>query len=345
MSKSEYSVKCYFLLLIPLLASGCAQKNDERLRMSISDSGRYENHCIGRYQFSLPAGFSLISGSVGEFHPRSMSREEPAINFELVATGVGSESYRSRVQKRIAELREEKKGSGVDYLADMKALGDDLTQLRAGSVEKFYRSEIHALKGDAYVIASLESSDDQYEAAEARLRDFVAGIVITDTPGDTGDGFCIGPLTINGDFDREWYEFSYRNPSSPDVVISADVDTFSKDDPETLFDRLDGSSSLLSIVHLNRSVIRKREIQVGGMHAQEWLGAVKLPEQKDRKYGFALETTRRTPSRMSPKIHVGFDSGEPGIDGVEHETSVSDKEAVTLWDRAVESIRPRKGAP
>jgi hypothetical protein len=106
-----------------------------------------------------------------------------------------------------------------------------------------------------------------------------------------------------------------------------------------------GGSRCATVLSSQFSVCPDHEIQAGGMHAQEWLGAVKLPERKDRKYGFALETTRRTPSRMSPKIHVGFDSGEPGIDGVEHETSVSDKEAVTLWDRAVESIRPRKGAP
>ena len=287
-------------------------------------------------------GFSLVPGGTGEFHPRSMPAEEPAISVELVATSVSSESYLSRVQKRIAELQDEKKGSGLDYLADMKTLEAHLIQLRVGNVEKFYRGEIHALKGEAYVIASLESSDDQYDVAEARLREFVAGIVIAGTPGDTGKGFCIGPLTINGDFEREWYQFSYRNVNGPDIAISVDVDTYSKDDPETLFDRLGGASSLLNVVNLNHTVIRKREIVVGGMHAQEWLGSVKLPERSDAKYGFALETTRRTPSRMAPKIHVGLDSGEPGMDGVEHETSISKDDAVSLWDRLVASIGPRK---
>lgn len=337
-------MKYYFLLLVSFLLVGCVQKKDERSHMSITGSSSYEDHCIGRYQLSLPAGFSLAPGGVGEFHPRSMSNEEPAIDVELVAADVSSESYRSRVQKRIAELREEKKGSGIDYLADMRTLREDLIQLRVGNVERFYRSEVHALKGNAYVIASLESSDDQYDIAEARLREFVAGIVVADTPADTGNGFCIGPLTINGDFGREWYQFSYRNSRTPDVVISVDVDTFSKDDPETLFDRMSGPSSLLNIVKLNHSVIRKREIVIGGMHAQEWLGAVKLPERNDKKYGFALETVRRTPSRMAPKIHVGFDSGESGIDGVEHETSLSEHDAVTLWDRMVGSIRPRKAS-
>jgi hypothetical protein len=101
----------------------------------------------------------------------------------------------------------------------------------------------------------------------------------------------------------------------------------------------------LRIVGLKHSVIRKREIVIGEMQAQEWLGAVKLPERKDKKYGFALETFRRTPSLTTPKIHIAFDSGEPGLDGVAHETSMSENEAVEFWDRMVASIRPRRPLP
>ena len=325
-----------------ILSAGCVQKKEKEFHMTTSDFGSDVSHCIGRYQISLPTGFVMNSGSVGEFHPQSMSSDEPAINLEIVAYGTNVDSFKARVQKRIAELREEKKGSGLDYLAAMQSLGDDLVKLRVGNVENFYRSEIHALKGKSYIIASLESSDNQYEVAENRLREFVAGIVMTDSSGDTGKGFCIGPLTINGDFKREWYQFGYRSVEKPDVVISVDVDTFSKDDPETLFDRVSGPSSLLSIFGVKHSVLRKREVIVSGMQAQEWLGAARLPERNDKKLSFALETVRQTPSLMAPKIHVGFDSGENGLDGAAHETSMTEDEAVDQWDRLVASIRPRE---
>lgn len=332
----------YFILAMCILIAGCVQKKENGSQMATLDSDSYVSHCLGRYQFSLPAGFALTTGGVGEFHPESMPSEEPAINLEVVATDINEGFYKNKVEARIAELRAEKKGTGVDYLADVQKLATDLVQVRAGNVEKFYRSELHALKGGSYVVASLESSDNQYEVAEARLRKFVDGIVVAGSPGDTGKGFCIGSLTINGDFKREWFQFSYRSAVKPDIVVSADVDTYSKDDPETLFDRLGGPSSLLKIVDLKYSVIRKREIVIGGMQAQEWLGAVKLPERKNKKYGFALETIRRTPSLMTPKIHLAFDSGELGVDGVANETSMSDNEAVAFWDRMVASIRSRK---
>jgi hypothetical protein len=77
------------------------------------------------------------------------------------------------------------------------------------------------------------------------------------------------------------------------------------------------------------------------MQAQEWLGAVKLPGRNDKKYGFALETIRRTPSLMTPKIHLAFDSGERGVDGRANETSMSDNDAVEFWDRMVASLGSR----
>lgn len=325
-----------------ILIAGCEQKKENESQMAALDSDSYVSHCLGRYQFSVPAGFAPTTGGVGQFHPESMPSDEPAINLEVVATDINENFYKNKVEARIAELRAEKKGTGVDYLADVQKLTADLIRVRAGNVEKFYRSELHALKGGSYVVASLESSDNQYEVAEARLRKFVDEIVVAGSPGDTGKGFCIGPLTINGDFNREWFQFSYRSVAKPDIVVSADVDTYSKDDPETLFDRLGGPSSLLRLADLKHSVIRKRAILVGGMQAQEWLGAVKLPERKDKKYGFALETIRRTPSSMSPKIHLAFDSGEPGLDGVANETSMSENDAVAFWDRMVASIRSRK---
>lgn len=331
--------------MICILLAGCIQKKEKESHMASSDSGSYVNHCLGRYEFSLPTGFALAAGSVGEFHPQSMPSEEPAINVELAAVDIDDVAFKNKVQARIAELRSEKKGSGVDYLADVQKLTGDLVQVRVGNVESFYRSELHVLKGGSYMIASLESSDNQYGVAESRLRKFVDGIAVAGSPEDTAKGFCIGPLTINGDFKREWYQFTFRSADKPDIAVSADIDTYSKDDPETLFDRLSGPSSLLRIVDMKHSVLRKREVVVGGMQAQEWLGAVKLPERKDKKYGFALETIRRTPSLNTPKIHIAFDSGEPGSDGVAHETSMTDNEAVEFWDRMVVSIRSRRPLP
>ena len=335
----------YFILALCIVLAGCTQRKEKELHMNASDPNSFVSHCLGRHQFSLPTGFALATGGVGEFHPESMPSDEPAINLEMVATEISDFQYKNKVEARISELRAEKKGSGVDYLADVQKLRDDLIQVRVGNVETYYRSELHALKGRSYIVASLESSDGQYEVAESRLRKFVDGIVLAGSSADVGNGFCIGPLAINGIFKREWYQFSYGSAVKPDLVVSADIDTYSEDDPEALFQRLGGPSSLLRMADLKHWVIRKREIMVAGMKAQEWLGAVRLPERNDKKYGFVLETIHRTPGLMTPEIHLAMDSGEPGVDGTANETRMSDDEAVQFWDELVASIRPRKASP
>jgi hypothetical protein len=183
-------------------ACGCIQNNENEFHVATPDSSGYVDHCIGRYQFSLSPVFAQAAGGVGEFHPESMPSEDPSINLEFVASGIDNVAFKNMVEARIAELRAEKKGSGVDYLADVRKLTGDSVEIRVGNADKFYRSELHALKGTTYVVGSLESSDNLYKIAVSNLRKFIEGVVITGSPGDAGKGFCIGPLTINGKFNR-----------------------------------------------------------------------------------------------------------------------------------------------
>lgn len=99
----------YFTLMMCILLAGCTQKKEKESHMATPDSVSYVSHCLGRYQFSLPAGFTLAAGSVGEFHPQLMPSDEPAINVELVATGINDDAFKNKVQMRVAELRAEKK--------------------------------------------------------------------------------------------------------------------------------------------------------------------------------------------------------------------------------------------
>lgn len=335
-------MKLLFAFIICLLMVGCLGKKKAESGVNVLDKTERADYCIGRYQVSLPEGFSQIPGTLGEFRPVSMPAEEPAIGLELVALGLNPQEFGNKVQARISELSEAKKGSGLDYLAHYKALEHGAVQLRIGNVDTFYKSEVHALKGQVYIVASLESAHDQFGIAEARLNEFVNGIVVAGSMGDIGKGFCIGPLTVNGDFRREWYSFAYRSSKHPDLLVEINIDTFSKNDPETLFERVGGSKSLLSIFDIKHSVIRKRELITAGMRAQEWLGAAKMPEKKNKQYNFSLETIRPTPTKITPIIHVDFRTGENGLDGAEQETSIDETQAVSIWDGLIGSISPRK---
>lgn len=64
-------------------------------------------------------------------------------------------------------------------------------------------------------------------------------------------------------------------------------------------------------------------------------------DDKKKQYGFALETMRPVPSPAQPRIHVEMDSGQPDIAGNLLGNSLSDADAITIWDVASKSIRSR----
>lgn len=315
----------------------CVQRHEEK---PVSDKvGRVTAHRVGRLVFSLPEEFVQLSESLGEFQPVGADNDAPAINFRVAALNVSVDEFSEKVQSYTRELSQEKPNAGLEYLANMKAVGKEMVLVRVGIIKDAYRSEVHALIGNTYIVGSLQSFHDKYDIAEKQLSQFMTGVLPSTEGVDAARGFYVGPVVIHGNFSREWFSMSFRGTAHPDLIVAFDVDTFAKDDTETLFQRVGGPLSLLRIVDLKHQVLRKRELSIGGMRAQEWLGAVKLEGHEKKKYGFALETMRQTPSLTAPKVHIDFDSGKAPPDGDELETSIDDEAALTIWDGLVASIR------
>ena len=153
------------------------------------------------------------------------------------------------------------------------------------------------------------------------------------------DTFCFGPLVIRGEFREESAQFLYR--SSGGIDFSLNIDTFTSDDPTLLLNRVSGEKSLLTIFQVKHRVLRARELTVAGMNAQEWLSWARTGPDKDQHaYGFAVETRRSTPGKLSPRMQLYMDSAQLLVDGTPTITSISDNEAIQLWDSVVKSIRP-----
>jgi hypothetical protein len=121
----------------------------------------------------------------------------------------------------------------------------------------------------------------------------------------------------------------------PDISFSVDVNTFEKDDAESLHQRLGGPNSLLKKLNVKESILRKGEQSIAGMHAQEWASAIRPGENgNEQDLSFLLETSRPAPSISAPKIHMEMD--------VTGSSARDENGALALWDRVIKTIRRAK---
>jgi hypothetical protein len=295
--------------------------------------------CMGRHQMDLPREFEQNLGSISIFEPHGLPESGAPISVMLKAAGIEPDAFKREVDKRHAKIKELQREL-TDVLKEVIHVGEDAILFRIMEIDDAYTSELHIRKGGAYIVAISDSYENTYKQAEERLLAFAANIEAAARP--TQGGFCLGPVVIRGDYKGEGGRLSFRSLKTPDMRLTMSIDTYEHDSSQSLLERMTGDSSLLKRLSGNYKVLRKREFQVAGMRAQEWLGWVMLGKQADQKsYGFALETLRPSPGPMQPKIFIEFKTGKQGGMATLPDSALSDAEAIGIWDGIVKSIRER----
>jgi hypothetical protein len=303
-----------------------------------------QTFCVGRHLIDLPMGFEPVVQVTALFKQPGLTKNGAPMSVAIRAAGITRPLFSAMVTKRKAEIVAFGDDT-TDILKEAKALGEDATMFRILRIKEAYTSELHVLKGDTYLTIEANSYHARFLEAEEHLNAFVADIVIAASPSIPQRGFCLGPVVAKGLYDKESANFSFRNKERPDIVISIGVNTYVRDESETLLQRVSGPDSLLKKFDARNKVLREGELKVAGMRAQEWLSWVKLGEHRDKKqFGFALETMRPAPGPDYPLIHIELDTGESDLNGVRHVNSLTDEEAIALWDSIVKSIRLRQPA-
>jgi hypothetical protein len=326
------------LWLLVAVCAGC--KNKEQTIVPTME--KMQTVCIGRHLFDLPAGFVPVMPLAAVFNPTNRDSDD-SMDINVVAADVTQGSFSAAMLKRRSAIVGVS-GDSTDILKDT-ITGRNSTLFRILRVGDSYTSELHVLKADLHISAELKSYEGRFNQAEADLLSFEKYIVpAAETVIDRQTGFCVGPVVVNTRNKEESVSVTFRSEERPDIVITIEVDTFSRNDPVTLLQRVSGPNSLLAIFDARNEVLRKGELKVAGMRAQEWLGSVKLGENRTRKqFGFALETMRPIPSEAAPRIHIELDTGQNDSYGQKHENSMTDEQAIALWDAMVTRIRPRPG--
>ena len=301
-----------------------------------------QRHCIGHHVIDFPASFHVPVAVDGTLKERGAKDKDKTIEISQLAADYTDESFAAALLKRKTEITS-LSGEKVDVLQLVRPLNKHLSIFRVQRINDAYRSELHLLRGKSYLVASVNSFDNQYEAAENRLLKLADGIHETASPDKGGrQGLCLGSVAIAGELQEESVNVVMVSKNYPGAYFEVVINTYEPDESISLLNRMSGSDSLFAHSSVKPTVLRQGEKTGASMRAQEWLGWIMLGDgdEKKKHHNFALETMRRDPGINSPHIYVSFTTGDNLADGTPVKTVLSDSDAMVLWDSVIKSIRP-----
>jgi hypothetical protein len=294
--------------------------------------------CVGRNFMEIPSSLEESPVTTGIFRSAGSGSQASSFNVTVNAIGMTRPQFISATQKRRAELKNTRSQT-IDVLKMERDVDEDTTLFRVQRVDDAYVSEVNLFRGGNLVTVTLNSYDDEFSIAEAALLKFTQAINVRpkEDSNNGSTGFCLGPVSIFGDFEQENASFLFGDPKH--LSLSVEIDTFSPDETVPLLNRMSGPASLLGIFNLRHGVIRSGERQAAGMRAQEWLGWAKLSEEPSAKsLKFILETVRPIPGKATPSINVTLNSRPPAEGG--GASAAKEDDLVQMWDSIIKSIHP-----
>jgi len=160
----------------------------------------------------------------------------------------------------------------------------------------------------------------------------------------TQPGFCIDDGFFAGEPSFPHYESAFLNlqfKSHPDIRVTLSTCTNVEPQQESLLERVDRKSAQNAILDLlaRIKVLRRGKHPVGDIQAEEYLQSVPTGETFST-HMFAWEASGKAQDIYAPGIVVEMQTGKPTLDGYERPT-VSDREALQLFDAIINSIRIR----
>lgn len=326
-------------------------------------------HCLGRYLIDLPKGFDLYTGGWGDIELYYGLDK----NFKRVYASVQTDTYTPEefigaVRRRRDELdKEVNTAVKTPMLLHTEKIGDYAFLLRrhdSPDYDSSVKSEVHQLVGQRYVIFEQESyvTEEMYAIkprpagryklidtapAEDRLKMISSRLRPALDPERSVTGFCQQGVVFDVGQDDETATFRFFDRSRPDVHIDVDYHAVKGQSKDSLFERESVGDDARIRPLLNAGgyvVMRKREITLGGMNAQELLTRFSRPIVQ-HLFGIATRTPQQSLSKPTIEINMrtGTTNGVPSAK--QTPSSLSDEQARKLWDDMVKSVRPRQPVP
>lgn len=308
-----------------------------------------ETQCIGRYLAELPKNFhwmnpslTLYYGTDENFKTLEVQVPEQHTTIEAFSRRVDdikndiSRNFLFENQSKSVLIGVKKEnihhGVMINYYSDPSGIGVD--------------HQLHLLIGHTHVLikgssfeGSSTNSDEMSPAVEARMLELAEHIRAVTDPEKAGPGFCLGAAVVDSDNDFENADMTFEMAGHTDVTVGIWMDNQSNA-PDTLRDRMSAFGSAADGKHL--TILRSGDLILAGIPAQEVL--VRIVDDGRTEFHFVIESRPKRPSLLEEGINMRLTTGGQLSDGRYVDSSLTQNEALALWDDMVKSFKPRPGA-
>ncbi|UVH52465.1 T6SS immunity protein Tli4 family protein [Pseudomonas sp. CBSPBW29] len=357
--------------------TGCAvfKQPSEQEKHNVSEMTTHmRTWALGRGLIDLPANWSG-GGDVKLYY--GLGADHSSVEVRVLGEGVIQERFDAALEeraRRIAMVKNYKLADRPMLMSAEKVSPQSATFQYFESTElpDTFVHEFHLLVDDAYVMLRAQSYNGNTAPVEARLLKLSKEIFKVTAPQNAGAGFALGPVVIRSHHDQEIASFDFSPPAS-DVSLEVYINALSPDDEERLHVRTQKDTQIFLAGDYEN--LRAGKITLADMQAEESL--IGFSDDTHRQILFVSENYRDNPSLSRPAMSVRLSAGgmKAGpIDPNEPEDlvrwtlpefankgyelplwqqpatpepvnpSLTDYEAMAVWDAILKSVRIRYGA-
>lgn len=304
--------------------------------------------CFGRYALTVPQEAELIWGSA-------------SIGGGIKIITGGPEGSKRRVAEHIAKIKHESDTAEITY--NQEGPVDASWQIRyyESDLDKKYKLhffETYVNKGDlTFILGGSVDDKETEDAAAARLAARAKSLRLRsadEVPNEPG--YCIPHGFVSDTLysAQEMVSAGIHFPSLPDVTfsISSNKNAYGDYSPAEFESEKRGELSLLARIeqakkdqglgYPSRTVLRE-----GKRDVQHWHGEESLIKRKDGTHDFewAFVGTPGDVANPSEYNAVMFTKVQHNVVGAANAASVTDPEAVALWDTLLSGLKFRVKVP
>ena len=322
-----------FLSVLAFAATALAQPQGDSMKSSTPSN----TYCLGRFLIDLPDDAEIVAQSAEYRWDKIKVERQPSSKAFQQMIAEKEKTLRETKHEREPSLLKHISRSEQDSVAMVFREKPFAEHAYETNAYKWIKGTQYLLKGAAGDGRALPKTDKMNRSlSELRYRD------PKEIP--TEPGFCIERGLFSGEPAMPHYEraeVSFRLKGHPDVVVNASTWMVMKEDREGLLDRIDRKKKDTALIDLFNmiKVLRRGQHPVNGMAAEEYLQSIPAGETFST-HMFRWETTGKYHDLYAPEIIVEFRTGKTK-DFEERPPTLSDKQAIELFDSIVNSIRVR----
>ena len=360
--------------------TGCAvfKQPSEQEKHNVSEMTTHmRTWALGRGLIDLPANWSG-GGDVKLFY--GLGADHSSVEVRVLGEGVIQERFDAALEeraRRIAMVKNYKLADRPMLMSAEKVSPQSATFQYFESTElpDTFVHELHLLIDDAYVMLRAQSYNGNTAPVEARLLKLSKEIFKVTAPQNAGAGFALGPIVIRSHHDQEIASFNFRPPAS-DVALNVYINALSPDDEERLHVRTQKDTQIFLAGDYEN--LRAGKITLADMQAEESL--IGFSDDTHRQILFVSENYRDNPSLNRPAMSFRLSAGGKKRSAIDPNKpkdlvrwtlpefankgyelplwqrpdrppraepvnpSLTDYEAMAVWDAILKSVRIRYGA-